>query len=236
MNDPFFRSEVSRFGLSSVDEGLRTHLQKVFRHMGLGLALTGIVAWLVANTGVGQAFLGSPFRLIAIFAPFIFLPIMTSKARSANPQGLLALFWGFCGTMGLSMGSLFLTFSSASIAQAFFITATTFGAMSLLGYATKKDLTKLGGFLLMGVIGIMLASIANLFFMSGALQWVLSVAGVVIFTGLTAWDVQRIKNEYRESNGAAANDTLAVFGALSLYMNFINAFQYILALTGGRRD
>jgi hypothetical protein len=133
------------------------------------------------------------------------------------------------------MGAIFLTFSNASIARAFFLTGATFGAMSLWGYTTKANLANFGSFLLMGVFGLIIASLVNIFMMSSMLQWMVSVAGVLIFTGLTAWDVQRIKQTYAESYGSEANEKIAVFSALSLYLNFINAFQFMLSLTGDRR-
>jgi FtsH-binding integral membrane protein len=151
-------------------------------------------------------------------------------------SGLKTLFWLFCGTMGLSMGAIFLTYTDASIARAFFVTAATFGAMSLWGYTTKSDLASMGAFLLMGLFGLIIASVVNIFLVSSMLQWVVSVAGVAIFTGLTAWDVQRIKQTYAESYGQEANDKMAVFSALTLYLNFINAFQFMLELMGNRRS
>ena len=170
-----------------------------------------------------------------MLAPLGFLMYMNVRMASLSSGTLKTLFWIFCATMGLSMGSLFLVFTGASIARAFFITAATFGAMSLNGYTTKRDLAAMGAFMMMGLIGLMIASVVNLFLDSSMLQWMTSIAGVVIFTGLTAYDVQRIKQTYSDSWGADANDKLAVFNALSLYLNFINAFQFILELTGGMR-
>ena len=137
--------------------------------------------------------------------------------------------------MGLSMGSIFLYYNQASIGRAFFITGATFGAMSLWGYTTKRDLTGMGSFMMMGLFGLLIASFVNIFLLSSMMQWVTSVAGVLIFTGLTAYDVQRIKQTYSAGWGEEANDKLALFGALSLYLSFINLFQFILSLTGDRR-
>ena len=236
MNDPFFRSGVAGLDRAEIDAGLRTHMQRVFSYMGGGLALTGLLAWVVAHTVLAQIIFSSGLRWIVAIAPLAFVMIMQIRMQTISAGGLKTLFWAFCGTMGLSMGALFLTFTDASIARAFFVTAATFGTMSLWGYTTKKDLTSMGSFLMMGVLGIFIASLVNMFLVSAPLQWVVSVAGVVIFTGLTAWDTQRIKQTYSESYGAEANDKLAVFGALSLYLNFINAFQFMLQLMGSRRN
>jgi FtsH-binding integral membrane protein len=236
MTDPFFRSGVAGLDRVTYDVGLRTHMQRVFSYMGGGLILTGLLAWVVANTVLAQYIFGTPLRWVVMLAPLGFMMAMNFRMQTISVSGLKTLFWLFCATMGLSMGAIFLVFTGASVARAFFITAATFGTMALWGYTTKRDLTAFGSFLLMGVIGLMIASVVNIFLMSSMMQWMVSVAGVVIFTGLTAWDTQRIKQTYSESYGQEANDKLAVFGALSLYLNFINAFQFILQLTGGRRD
>jgi FtsH-binding integral membrane protein len=147
-----------------------------------------------------------------------------------------AIFWGFCATMGLSLATVFLVYSQASIARAFFITGADFAAMSLYGYTTKRDLTAMGAFMMMGLLGLIIASVVNIFLHSTPLQWVVSVVSVIIFTGLTAFDVQRIKQSYAEGWGTEANDKLAISGALSLYLDFINLFMSILRLTGSSRN
>lgn len=235
MTDPFFRSGVAGLDRVTVDVGLRAHMQKVFKYMGAGLALTGILAWVVAHTVLAEILFGSPLRWLVAIAPLGFVLAMNFRMRSISLSGLRTMFWLFCVTMGLSMGAIFLAYTDASIARAFFVTAATFGAMSLWGYTTKADLSSMGAFLLMGVVGLIIASVVNLFMMSSMMQWVISIAGVAIFTGLTAWDVQRIKQTYAESYGSEANEKMAVFSALSLYLNFINAFQFMLQLMGERR-
>lgn len=236
MTDPFFRSGVAGLDRVSFDAGLRAHMQRVFGYMSGGLAVTGLLAWVVAHTVLAVVIFGSPLRWLVALAPLGFVMAMQFRMNTISVSGLKTLFWLFCATMGLSMGAIFLTFNDASIARAFFITGATFGAMSLWGYTTKSDLSGMGSFLMMGIIGLLLASVVNIFMMSSMLQWMVSVAGVVIFTGLTAWDTQRIKQTYADAYGAEANDKMAVFGALTLYLNFINAFQFILELTGGRRN
>ncbi len=236
MTDPFFRSNVAGIDRVSFDVGLRTHMQSVFGYMAGGLAITGLMAWVVANTALAGIIFGSPLRWVVMIAPMGFIMVMNFRMQTISVGGLRGLFWAFCAVMGLSMGSIFLFYTNASVARAFFITAADFGAMALWGYTTKRDLTGFGSFLMMGVFGLFIAMIVNIFLMSAMMQWVVSIAGVAIFTGLTAWDTQRIKQTYAESYGAEANDKMAVFGALRLYMNFINAFMFLLRLTGDRRN
>jgi len=219
----------------SVDMGLRVHMMRVFNYMGGGLALTGLVAFLVANTVLAEIIFGTPLKWLAMLAPFGLVIYMNMKMRSITAARAQTLFWIFCATMGLSMAAIFMVFTGASVARAFFITAATFGGMSLWGYTTKKDLTGFGSFLMMGVMGLFIAMIVNMFMGSDMMQWMVSVAGVVIFTGLTAYDVQSIKRNFSIGWGTEANNKLAVMGALQLYLNFINAFQFLLSLTGSRR-
>lgn len=238
MDENFNAAGIAGAASTSFDAGLRTHMQKVFNYMGGGLALTGLVAWFVAATpALANALFGSPLRWLVMLAPLGFVMFMQIKMQSMPASTLRTLFWSFCATMGLSMGGIFLVFTSESIARAFFITAATFGTMSLWGYTTKRDLTSFGAFFLMGLFGLLIAGVVNLFLQSTMLHWISSIIGVAIFTGLTAFDTQRIKESYSSHWGGEANDKLAVFGALSLYMDFINAFQYLLQLTGQtRRD
>ena len=237
MDENFNSAGIAGVSATSYDAGLRAHMQRVFNYMGGGLALTGLLAWVVANTALANIIFGTPLRWLVILAPLGFVMFMQIKMQTMSAATLRTLFWSFCATMGLSMGAIFLVFTNASVARAFFITAATFGSMSLWGYTTKRDLTGFGSFLLMGVLGLIIASVVNLFLASTMLHWISSIIGVFIFTGLTAWDTQRIKETYSASWGSEANDKLAVFGALSLYMDFINAFQFLLQLTGQtRRD
>jgi len=236
MAQDFIRSGVAGIDGVTFDAGLRAHMQRVFNYMAGGLALTGLLAFAVANTALANLVFGTPFRWVVMLAPLGFIMYMNVRMQSLSASSLQTLFWCFCGAMGLSMGAIFLVFTNASIARAFFITATTFGAMSLWGYTTRRDLTDFGAFLLMGVVGLMIACLVNIFLASTGLQWVVSILGVAIFTGLTAFDVQRIKQTFSEGWGSEANNKMAIFGAMSLYMNFINAFQFLLELTGSRRN
>jgi len=236
MSDPFFRPVAAgATGAASFDAGLRTHMQRVFNYMAGGLVATGLVAYVVANTALAGIIFGSPLRYLVMLGPLVFLFFLPGMNRYSLGQ-TKALFWGFCAVMGLSLSTVFLVYSQASIARAFFITSADFAAMSLYGYTTKRDLTAMGAFMMMGIFGLIIASVVNLFLMSSALQWVVSVVGVLVFTGLTAYDVQRIKQTYAESWGTEANDKLAISGALSLYLDFINLFMSMLRLTGNSRN
>ncbi|MDD3371408.1 MAG: Bax inhibitor-1/YccA family protein [Alphaproteobacteria bacterium] len=235
MTDPFLRSGIAGLDRVALDAGLRTHMQRVFAYMGGGLAISGVLAWIVAHSSLAGLLFGSPLRWVLAIAPLGFIMVMNFKLNTISLNGLRTLFFLFCGTMGLSMGAIFLAYTDASVARAFFVTSATFGAMSLWGYTTKANLAGFGSFLLMGVFGIIIASVVNLFLMAPMLQWVVSIVGVFVFSGLTAWDVQRIKHTYTESFGTEANEKMAVFSALSLYLNFVNAFQFMLSLMGARR-
>ncbi|WP_181704367.1 Bax inhibitor-1/YccA family protein [Chthonobacter albigriseus] len=219
------------------DEGLRRHMLRVYNYMGLGLVITGLIAYFVANTpALYVPIFSSPLKWVVMLAPLGFVMFLSFKFETISTGTAQMLFWAFCAVMGLSMASIFLVFTGASIARTFFITATMFGAMSLWGYTTKTDLSKMGSFLMMGLIGIVIASLVNIFIGSSAIQFAVSVIGVIVFTGLTAWDTQNIKQNYAEHYGEDVNQKLAVFGALSLYLNFINLFQMLLHLTGQREE
>jgi uncharacterized protein len=236
MAEPFFRPAVAgAAGSASFDAGLRTHMQRVYNYMSGGLAATGLVAYIVAHTALAAIIFGSPLKWLVMLGPLAFLFFIPGMGRYSVGQ-CQALFWSFCTVMGLSLSTIFFVYSDASIARAFFITGADFAAMSLYGYTTKSDLTRMGAFMMMGLIGLIIASVVNIFFMSSALQWVVSVVGVIVFTGLTAYDVQRIKQTYAESWGGDTNNKLAISGALSLYLDFINLFMSILRLTGNSRN
>jgi FtsH-binding integral membrane protein len=171
-----------------------------------------------------------------MLAPLAFVFFFTFRMQSMSAAAAQMTFWAFCAVMGLSLASVFLVFTGTSIARTFFITATMFGATSLYGYTTRRDLSQFGSFLFMGLIGIVIASLVNLFIGSSALQFAISIIGVLVFTGLTAYDTQSIKEQYAEGFGQETNNKMAVFGALSLYLNFVNLFQLLLSLTGQREE
>lgn len=222
---------------ATFDVGLRSHMLRVYNFMTLGLAVTGLVALLVAGTPALSALIfGTPLKWVVMLAPLVFIAVLSLRFERLSSSSLQMLFWIFCGVMGLSLASVFLVFTGTSIARVFFITAAMFAGTSLYGYTTKADLSKMGSFMMMGMIGIVIAGLVNLFLASSALHFAISVIGVVVFTGLTAWDTQRIRMEYSEHYGHEANTKLAVMGALALYLNFINLFQMLLQLMGSREE
>ncbi len=219
------------------DEGLRKHMLRVYNYMGLGLIITGIVAFVVSQTpALYVPIFSTPLKWVVMLAPLAFVFFFSFRIHAMSAATAQMAFWAFAAVMGLSLSSVFLVFTGTSIARTFFITATMFGAMSLYGYTTKRDLSKFGSFLMMGLIGVVIASIVNIFLGSSALQFAISVIGVVVFVGLTAWDTQNIKEQYAENFDQESQQKLAVFGALSLYLNFVNLFQLLLSLTGQREE
>ncbi|RUW87645.1 Bax inhibitor-1/YccA family protein [Mesorhizobium sp. M8A.F.Ca.ET.173.01.1.1] len=217
------------------DEGLRQHMLRVYNYMGLGLVVTGLVALLVSSTpALYVPIFSSPLKWVVMLAPLAFVLLFSFKMQTMSAASAQAMFWAFCAVMGLSLASVFLVFTGTSIARTFFIAATMFGATSLYGYTTRRDLTQFSSFLIMGLIGVVIASIVNIFLGSTALQFAISVIGIAVFIGLTAWDTQTIKEQYAENFDAESRQKLAVFGAFSLYLNFINIFQLLLNFTGER--
>ena len=219
------------------DEGLRQHMLRVYNYMGLGLVLTGLVAFIVGTTpALYVPIFSTPLKWVVMLAPLAFVLFFSFRMESMSASNAQTLFWAFCAVMGLSLASIFLVFTGTSIARTFFIAAAMFGATSLYGYTTKRDLSQFGTFLIMGLIGVVIASLVNLFLASSALQFAISVIGIVVFVGLTAWDTQSIKEQYVENFDAESKQKLAVFGAFSLYLNFINIFQLLLTFTGQREE
>jgi hypothetical protein len=221
-----------------IDVGLRDYMLRIYNYMASGLALTGIVAYVFAQSGMYAEVARTPLIYLIMLAPLGFVLVLSFGIQRMQASTAQALFWLFSGVMGLSLASIFLVFTGASIARVFFITAGTFAAMSLYGYTTQRDLTQWRSFLMMGLFGIMIAMVVNIFVASSALQFAISVIGVLVFVGLTAYDTQRIKEMYFEidhSDGQIAGKT-AIMGALSLYLDFINLFMMLLQLLGARRD
>jgi len=235
MANPFMPGANLKSVPLEVDVGQRQYMLHVYNYMAGGLALTGIVAYFAATRGLYQAMLGTPIYWIVLLAPLglvFFLSFRIEKMSLATAQ---LAFWVYAGLVGLSLAGIFLIYTGASIARVFFITAGTFGAMSLYGYATKRDLTHVGSFMFMGLIGIVIASLVNMFIASTALQLTISVIGVIVFVGLTAWDTQRIKAMYVQADGAVVAGKKAIMGALALYLDFLNLFLMLMQLLGGRR-
>jgi FtsH-binding integral membrane protein len=223
---------------ADVDVGLRDYMLRIYNYMASGLALTGIVAYVFAQSGMYAQVAATPLIWLIMLAPLGFVLVMSFGMQRMQASTAQLLFWVFAAVMGLSLASVFLVFTGASIARVFFITAGTFAAMSLYGYTTRRDLSQFGAFLMMGLIGIIIASLVNLFIASSALQFAISVIGVIVFVGLTAYDTQNIKEQYYElqyADGDTASKT-AIMGALRLYLDFINLFMMLLQLLGARRD
>lgn len=236
-----------------VDAGLRAYMLRVYNWMASGLLLTGVVAYGIANVpSVFNVFYplhetasgalvhsAGPLAYVAMFAPLAFVLAMQFGVNRMSTVTVQGLYWAFCVAMGASLTSIFLVYTGASIGRTFFISAAMFGGMSLYGYTTKSDLTKMGSFLMMGLFGVIIASVLNMFLHSSAIQFAVSIIGVVVFTGLTAYDTQRIKVSYSQFAYADGPDGAAkrsVYDALSLYLNFINLFMLLLQLTGNRRS
>jgi uncharacterized protein len=220
----------------AIDAGLRDYMLRIYNYMASGLALTGIVAYIAWQTGFYAALAQTPLIWVVVFAPLGFALFFGMKIHSMSATTAQALFWAFAALMGLSLSYIFLRYTGASIARVFFITAGTFAGMSLYGYTTKTDLSRFGSFLIMGLIGVVIASVVNIFLGSSALQFAISVIGVIVFIGLTAWDTQRIKEMYFEGDDEGTMGKKAIMGALTLYLDFINLFVMLLQLFGGRRE
>jgi FtsH-binding integral membrane protein len=229
---------------TAIDQGLRSYMLSVYNYMAGGLAITGVVAYLafsmaVTNTGAGleltpagTALYASPLKWVVMLAPLGLVFFLSARIASMSVSAAQISFWVFAGLMGLSLSSVFLIYTGNSITQTFFVTAAAFGGLSLYGYTTKRDLTAMGSFLIMGVVGILIASVVNIFLASSALQFAVSVLGVLIFAGLTAYD---IKSMYFAGDALATASKKAIMGALSLYLDFINMFMFLLQFLGNRR-
>ena len=242
------RSYTKSVDQAVIDEGLRAYMLKVYNYMTTGLVLTGFIAYFfgkasveaylpqgVVLTPLGNTLFNSGLAWVIMLAPLGFVFYLSARINKMSSSAAQITFWIFASVMGLSMASIFIQFTGESIARVFFITAGTFGAMSLYGYTTKRDLTKLGGSLFMGLIGVIIASVVNIFFQSGLMAFVISVIGVLVFVGLTAYDTQNIKNMYYGGDSEEIGSKKALMGALKLYLDFINLFILLLQLFGQRR-
>jgi len=236
---------------AAFDVGLRAHMVRVYNYMASGLALSGIVAFALFNLpelqnvffqmGVTRGGAVIPVGLnilgwIAVFAPLGLLLLVGFRAAQMSVGGVQAVYWAVTALMGVSLSLVLFRYTGASVARTFFVTAAAFGALSLYGYTTKRDLSAFGKFLFMGLIGIILASLVNMFFPSGEMNFIISIAGVLIFSGLIAYDTQKIKEQYTDAWGRDVAEKVAVFGALSLYLDFVNLFMFLMRFMGQSRD
>ena len=217
------------------DAGLRSYMLRVYNYMASGVLLTGIVALLFATSGLAAQVLVTPLRWLIILAPLGFVMAMSFGLNRMQTSTLQALFWAFAVAMGLSMSSIFLVYTGTSIAQTFFAVAAGFAGLSLYGYTTKRDLSGLGTFLIMGVVGLLVAMLINLFLQSTAMMLAISAIGVLLFAGLTAYDTQKIKSMYAYVAGSDMMGKVVIMGALNLYLDFVNMFMFLLSFMGNRR-
>lgn len=253
-----YQTTVRREGAvgADVDAGLRAYMNKVYSLMAVAMSITGVVAYVFGNDlyavmngqqtmlvpeGVIVTLFNSPLRYAVMFAPLLFVFGFAAAINKMSPSTAQAVFWVFAAVMGLSISSIFAIYTGVSIATTFFVTAIAFLGLSLYGYTTKRDLSGMGAFLVMGVIGLVVAMVVNIFLASSALQFAISVIGVLLFAGLTAYDTQRLKNEYVHysqmgSDGAAYLAKGSIMGALSLYLNFLNMFMFLLSFLGAARE
>lgn len=230
----------------TLDQGLRSYMLKIYNYMSAALIMTGIIAFYAAHsepmlsamyTMQDHAITGmTPLAWIIMFAPLALVFYLGFRLQSMSLGAVQVAFWSYAALMGLSLSVIFLTYTQTSIARVFFITAGTFSGMSIIGYTTKKDLASLGSFLMMGLIGLIIASLVNLFLRSDSMQFVLSLVGVIIFVGLTAFDTQKLKDMYSSIQYDEMSGKLAIMGALTLYLDFINIFLNLLRLLGSRKD
>ena len=222
----------------SIDAGLRSHMTKVYGLMAVAMVITGLVAYAVGTSPtILAAIFTTPLKWIVMFAPLGVVFLFSAKINSMRYETAQLVFWAFAGLVGLSISYIFAVYTGISIAQTFFTTAIAFASLSLFGYTTKKNLSAMGSFLFMGLIGLIVASIANIFIQSSAMHFAISVLGVLIFAGLTAYDTQNIKNTYlqlRATHGEESAAKAGIMGALSLYLNFLNMFLFLLSFMGNR--
>ena len=235
-NNPSTLRTGSRAEAMSIDMGLRAYMLKVYNYMASALALTGVVAMATASSPTMlNTIFGTPLAWVVMLAPLAFMLVLSFGINKMSVTTAQTVFWAFAAVMGLSMASIFVMYTGTSIARVFFISAGMFAGMSLYGYTTKRDLSGFGSFLMMGLIGLLIAMVVNIFLQSSALHFVISAAGVLIFVGLTAYDTQKIKSIYSEADGSATMTKKVIMGALTLYLDFINLFLMMLRLFGERR-
>ena len=221
---------------AEIDVGLRAYMQRVFGLMGMGTAVTGLVAYFTSqSSAMLELIYNTPLRWVVMLAPLGFVLVLSFGINRMRASTAQLTFWAFAAVMGLSLSSIFLVYTGQSIVTTFFVSSATFLAMALYGYTTKRDLTGWGSFLFMGLIGLIVASLVGLFVQSTALQFAISVIGVLIFTGLTAYDTQKIKEMYYAGDSSETGGKKAVMGALTLYLDFINLFLFLLRFIGDRR-
>jgi uncharacterized protein len=221
-------------GRVGFDEGLRRHMLSIYNYMASGVMLSGVIALVFAKSGMAEAVFGTPLRWLIALAPLGFVMAMSFGVNRMKTGTLQLLFWAFAAAMGLSLSSIFVVYTGASIATTFFATAGAFAGLSLYGYTTKRSLGAMGSFMTMGLVGIIIAMVINVFLKSNGLGMAISILGVLIFAGLTAWDTQRLKDQYAQLAGTDFAGKAVIMGALNLYLDFINMFMFLLRFMGNR--
>jgi len=221
-------------GRATYDVGLRRHMLSIYNYMASGVLLSGIVALLMARSGMALALVGTPLMWLFVLSPLAIVFAMSFGQGRFSTAAIQGMFWAFATLMGVSLSTIFLVYTGGSIAATFFATAGAFAGLSLFGYTTKKDLSGFGTFLIMGVVGLVIASLLNIWLKSPGLYWAVSFLGVLIFAGLTAYDTQRLKEQYAYVAGTDFAGKAVVMGALTLYLDFINMFQFLLSFMGNR--
>ena len=232
-NNPQIQSKATN--LSNENAGLRSYMQKIYAYMTIGLAITGSIAFFLPTTELGQNIMRSPASFIAMIAPIGIVLFLASRINTMKASTAQNMFWVLSACYGIFFASIFMTYTTESVARVFFISSSTFLAASIYGYTTKKSLANFGSFLIMGLIGIVIAMVVNIFLQSTMMQFIISIVGVLIFTGLTAYDTQTLKEMYVAGEEGETQVKKAVMGALKLYLDFINLFIMLLMLLGNRR-
>jgi len=228
-------AQTSAQQAAQIDEGLRSYMLGVYNYMAVAMGITGVVAYLTSTSpALLNVIYGSPLQWVVMLAPLGFVFFLSARIHKMAAATAQITFWVFAAVMGLSLSYIFLAYTGESVVKVFFITAGAFAGLSLLGYTTKKNLSGMGTFLFMGLIGLIIAMVVNIFLQSPAMQFVISAAGVLIFAGLTAYDTQQIKNMYDEADGGDVVTKKSIMGALRLYLDFLNMFLFLLQLFGNR--
>jgi len=238
MNNPYLNQTAPASTADvAIDSGLRAHMLRIYNYMTSAVLLSGIVSYLIVSSpALTNLLIKSPLRWAFILAPLAFVFIMSWRFERMSKTSLQALYWAYAGCIGVSFATILYVYTGASVARAFFMAAGLFAALSLYGYTTKADLSKLGTLLMVGLVVVFLASIVNIFLGSTAVQFAVSIVGLLVFLGLTAWDTQRIKDTYLEYRGTEVEGKIAVMDALGLYINFVAIFQFLVSLVGQRDE
>ena len=238
MNNPYLNQTAPASTADvAIDSGLRAHMLRIYNYMTSAVLLSGIVAYLIVSSpALTNLLIKSPLRWAFILAPLAFVFIMSWRFERMSKTALQGLYWAYAACIGVSFATILYVYTGASVARAFFMAAGLFAALSLYGYTTKADLSKFGTLLMVGMVVVFLASIVNIFLGSTAVQFAVSIVGLLVFLGLTAWDTQRIKDTYLEYRGTEVEGKIAVMDALGLYINFVAIFQFLVSLVGQRDE